>query len=808
MRQLLFKTFLSCISFCIPFFVFADLQIVSLFPNTVDDTSLEYVDIRNTGCQDIDIWWYSFADENAVSWNGKPYIFPSPTPLKIHETLRIYPYDLAKIQLNNTNETLYIRDTSWIVIDTYHYSTSTKGVIINIEFTDTTCSDTSSSGSQSESWSSSSITGISPSSTGSTDTASWGTWWTGNTYTSETFTSSGWQVDASWISTGTGDTGNTSNSWSTNNSGTTFSWKLLAKSLWYLDTDMDSYIDTLFLDYGETLSWSINTQNIALYSNTGWLYENRINTETGYILRATLSWNSIFFKILSATQKKSFLKINNTTTSELRLKSSGNLWVTTLSGQELESFFLTTSFSEYTNIIHPNLDFAGSQSNSSAGSGNTLSWASNSWNTNSWWLWDFPQLELSFQNYTNTIFSWEVFTCSNSPCRVNFTLEPIFTWGFLEKDYICKIEYAGNIYETCNPPQLYPIPSFTGIVVQITRKSDAKIYSQQYWFIFESTKNTWWNQWVITDINPPIIIIDMDGKWREYYEQIGDYEYNCYTDTCSINLTAERSYDYEWWKVRFIWMYDMSNLSESKDPGERKFTLWDHDIWLRVIDETWNWSQVHYLIHVLGKKQKEEKTQEEKKRKEKKISTNQKLVSATKKNTKKRFKKRIASKVYFFDPPAIKIQDKNTRYSSWLLLCTTRKRFCSLNLELENTIKWVTYTWDYPDGKRYITKNPRSTLFPVGTSSITLSASYGTGVPFWSKTVFIRVLKETKTKKKTKNTVKKVTKNEKKEQENFDSKKEDSIHVWVFLSFFSGIWFLSIFPKIIQRRKKILNTLP
>gem|GEM_PF-3888471 len=55
MRQLLFKTFLSCISFCIPFFVFADLQIVSLFPNTVDDTSLEYVDIRNTGCQDIDI---------------------------------------------------------------------------------------------------------------------------------------------------------------------------------------------------------------------------------------------------------------------------------------------------------------------------------------------------------------------------------------------------------------------------------------------------------------------------------------------------------------------------------------------------------------------------------------------------------------------------------------------------------------------------------------------------------------------------------------------------------------------------------
>jgi hypothetical protein len=44
--------------------------------------------------------------------------------------------------------------------------------------------------------------------------------------------------------------------------------------------------------------------------------------------------------------------------------------------------------------------------------------------------------------------------------------------------------------------------------------------------------------------------------------------------------------------------------------------------------------------------------------------TSTKLVSATKNRGKKKAKKKIASQVYFFDPPTIKIQDKNTEYAS------------------------------------------------------------------------------------------------------------------------------------------------
>jgi|JI10StandDraft_1071094.scaffolds.fasta_scaffold4401828_1 hypothetical protein len=47
------------------------------------------------------------------------------------------------------------------------------------------------------------------------------------------------------------------------------------------------------------------------------------------------------------------------------------------------------------------------------------------------------------------------------------------------------------------------------------------------------------------DNGKPVAVITMDGKWKEYYETIGDYELNCYTLTCSLNFSAEKSYDPE-----------------------------------------------------------------------------------------------------------------------------------------------------------------------------------------------------------------------------------------------------------------------
>jgi hypothetical protein len=39
----------------------------------------------------------------------------------------------------------------------------------------------------------------------------------------------------------------------------------------------------------------------------------------------------------------------------------------------------------------------------------------------------FPEIIPTFQNYTNTTMSGSEFLCTTTPCRLNFTLEPIFT---------------------------------------------------------------------------------------------------------------------------------------------------------------------------------------------------------------------------------------------------------------------------------------------------------------------------------------------------------------------------------------------
>lgn len=54
----------------------------------------------------------------------------------------------------------------------------------------------------------------------------------------------------------------------------------------------------------------------------------------------------------------------------------------------------------------------------------------------------FPEIIPTFQNYTNTTFSGDTFTCHITPCRLNLTLEPLFSPPFLLKDFSCQILYG------------------------------------------------------------------------------------------------------------------------------------------------------------------------------------------------------------------------------------------------------------------------------------------------------------------------------------------------------------------------------
>jgi len=121
------------------------------------------------------------------------------------------------------------------------------------------------------------------------------------------------------------------------------------------------------------------------------------------------------------------------------------------------------------------------------------------------------------------------------------------------KDFLC---YFGTsevltLDTDCNPNTLYFSASGNLIIELISKKYREEKSRKSYpieWRV--SNPNTQPNTSTvipssIIDTGKPIARIKMDGKWKDYYEQIGDYELNCYAMTCSVNFSAEESIDPE-----------------------------------------------------------------------------------------------------------------------------------------------------------------------------------------------------------------------------------------------------------------------
>jgi hypothetical protein len=764
----------------------------SLLPNPAwDDTLGEYIDIRNTGCQSIDISWYEVRD--IQKW----YILPGGTLIDSKENLRL-EYATSKISLNNSGlETIFLKDTFWSIIDVYSYSgTQRDNIVLAIATQDEICdipvipeftwSLENESGSiftwetliPESTWSLIDNLGAVVSweiliSTGSVDN-SWSLievfLWTWSSYW-DTLSSSGSEI-LDTIQTGTWETTSWStiestwvlvNTWSSYTWSETYipeisspiepvnntwsitdswrveifheTWSLIPLELYYSDEDANSRIDTLEIIYLYELTGTVNTWSIFVYSRSWGLSEGRINTETGFILTGSLSGSSLILSLREWDLEKLELHITNSTTSDLRIKSVWDLGFRSIGWQIPESFFLTSSFDSYKNVIYKEYIY---DIEEDIWTGEII----DSWSQIPPII--FPDIVPVLQSPTNAIFSSWGFECNESICRINITLEPIFSSGYSMKDYSCYFWTGDSVSldADCNPNTYYFLSS--GILdIQLVSKIDPTQKLERAFPIFwnpqwESLPTPWTN-----DLNPPEIILEFDGKQHFYYKQISEYDFECYTDTCAINLTAENSYDPEWSDIRFMWMYDMQDLTTKKDPGERKFWRWDHVIWLRVIDESENMSEVFFHIHVLGEKHKEEKIIPEKKSKWKKIS--QVLDS------KKKIKKKKIKKFSFFNPPEIILQNKDSKNRKYQdLLCTTTTKTCGFNFVLSGTDKNITYTWKYDDGTEMMTKNPRSKALPQWNHMVILTASYQkSDTPLWEKTLNLQV-KQIKSPKKPK----------------------------------------------------------
>jgi hypothetical protein len=733
MRRLLVGIFLMII---VPVRWFAQVGFITLLPNPRwDDTLGEYIELRNRGCITIDISGYRISD-----LSGKSYGIPEGMMISSHETRR-WLYSETKIALNNSSEeAVYLKDRTGTLIDEYHYSgTQRDDVILEIGGTDEECpvvapddppstatwavaytgeiADTGSTleapystGALSDTWwileSTGSITG-----TGWPDIELIGSIDTGSTYTGSTdtgtLTPSTWWAPPS--STG-------SNSAMTEAPVETYieTGALTPISLVYDDQDGDHLIDTLEILYPYELTGSIDLSLIMLFSRTWWLSTTKIDTATWHILSGSLRGNLLILTLLEWDIEKDILHITNSTSSDLRLKSSGDLGFRSRWGQIPTAFFLTSSFDMYRAVVpkHPVLV--------SVSDTESIDGYSSSWGT---WEIQFPDIVLTLQSPTNATLSGEVFTCTTYDCRINLTLEPIFSSGYAMKDYVCLFGtgWVRVIDIDCNPNTIYYTHSWVlDIELQSKNQSGVKI-EKSYQIdmrVISSGSPSIPQGRDAPDITTPHAILEHDAKWKDYYEQIGDYEMNCHTYTCSLNFTAERSYDPDGGEVRFLWIYDYTSVSTSRDPGVRKLSLWDHVVILRVIDGAGNYDEIRYIVHVLWPKPKTEKIsiQKEKKKPTQKSSpTIQVSLDPEKKSWKK-------IRMMFFSQPDIELQWKTGKpLESGDYLCEyKRAKHCSINFTLTGTTTGARYVW-YLDGVEiHIGKNPKSWKLSPGKHDVNI----------------------------------------------------------------------------------------
>ncbi len=857
------KIWIFFVLLLLPLATFAWVEFFALLPNPFGPDELwEYIEIRNTGCVSIDIWWYHLYDAA-----NKTYIIPAGTNIWSHTNIT-FPYRETKISLNNsTNESITLTNPTGMVIDTESYSgTQRDNIVIYLTTTDDGCMVISPIKNNTG------TTNSGTSSTGETNTGSIDSWIT-STGTISTWATTEQDPTKPIYQGGTGATDSGSTNTSETNSGSVVSdsgststgiGNKIPNSPSFsgvIDTTSSGMTNTGTADTGtwsseasepiQSGAWewqSINISNTGAI-NTGILIEPNPpsplsqgrtgatstgttdtgtiqNTNTGILFpdifptrqeptNAIFSWgtwdcgthqpcriNVTFDPIFTGgLLAKNYICEVITATGTLVTCNPNTLYFSAdssfslrLTSKSTPSQSRTVSWGVSFTIVQHKSSTGGNIGTSSTWFTSTGTTKSGSWASeisepvqSGAWEWQgtgvtqdsntptlqdfstwvtFPEIILTFQNYTNMTHSGDILTCVTSPCRVNFTLDPIFTGSFVYKNYTCEIHYGTGVYNSCNPPQLYPIGT-DSIEIILTHRASWQKETKTLEIVQAIPIPVIANDRVVSipgvpDTNPPIAILEFDGKIQSYYEQIDTYEFNCYTLTCSINLTADRSYDSEWWAVRFLWYYGPNDIKITRDPGGRKYGLGDHEIWLRVMDIAGNMSEIRYRIHVLGPKDKEEQVKTKKIKDPSLTKTkNERSWAAKISGWQKKKKKKKPKKMDFFDPPTITLQKSKFTKTNAGYLCRTKTKTCSLNLTLSGAEKWILYTWTYDDGEVISSKNPRSKKLSLGSHEITVAASYsGSTDILWTQTISARVDKISKPKKAKKIKAKKPPKTE------------------------------------------------
>lgn len=414
--------------------------------------------------------------------------------------------------------------------------------------------------------------------------------------------------------------------------------------LYFLDTDNNNKIDRLEIEFSSSLTGILNPDKLFLYSSTGGLSISKLDSVSGTSIFSSysLSGNILLVNLIEQDNTNTWLQVNNTTSSHLRIKTNAGVWITDLLGNEIKLLY-TSSFNNYVNAsfkanpilteesteivddtsyeetinsetipetssgnlenteevqeeIDVNLDNSGRISNSDSGSILNETWTTQNQEINNF----LYETKILFQSPSYVLELWDdeasIFNCDNSKidCKVNYNLNIDFWSGFVSvpSTYECfwNFGFSGTIWEEakCNPNTItYPIWEYE-TTYRIIEKANPSNYKEKKIIV----KNTWYKDNITKvvyttttsqNINNPISI----NNPKIIIQSGLDENHNCSKTDCSINLNYETQNSKEACLWTFSgWEYEQESKYKC-NPGYVKYPLWNFQVKLRVY-ELWN----------------------------------------------------------------------------------------------------------------------------------------------------------------------------------------------------------------------------
>ncbi len=505
--------------------VFASILIYEVFPNTVDDKNLEYIQLYNPGSENISLDWYYLQDK---SW--KIYNFWTWEILNLKEKKKYYRTQ-TKIILNNTDEEIYLYN-SWSLVDNFSYNISEKWEKITRDI-----------------------------------------WWqeNSNTWTIEILINT-WSIETStwetlsWV-IDTSSWNIINNSWSLDFLTwciDTNTWMII--NSWVLDIpNIDIEVQS-WLEYLTGNIWQCKKEeckiNLNLEKVFTWVYEkNNYNCLWGfwswwlYKTGATEKcnpWYVDYGSWIFNLEAKIYEKWNETNYKIWWLIIKNDFWK--IKQEETNSWIIDTNSWET----------------------DTESWGLDLWSwslESSGTILEVPEIVWSFQNPSYLLeknIIKQNYSCDRTKreCKINLDLRNSFSWSLKESDFICNIDFwfwTWNLTgeeNKCNPNTIiYSIWNYN-IKFKMISKTNTWAFStwsikiENKWYIKPITKhNSWWGWWNIINfinINKPEIIIQ---SWLEKVNS----KYKCKKEVCKINLKYEINNP----KERCLWSFDWWNYIKS-----------------------------------------------------------------------------------------------------------------------------------------------------------------------------------------------------------------------------------------------------